>query len=513
MSAPSEPGSSAAPRATSNLLEEDAKLLHSMGYAQELARRMGAFSNFAISFSIICILAGGISAFQAGLGAGGGASIGLGWPVGSLFALIVAAAMAQIASSYPTAGGLYHWASTLGNKGYGWVTAWFNLLGLIFVVASVNFAVYDPFFKTLIAPLLGIDPASLTWTHQTLFIAGITAIQAFLNHQGIKLTSALTDLSGYLIFAIAVTLTISLLVYSPVPLEFSRLTTFHNFTGQGAMWPTVQSSSVMVFLSGLLLTVYTITGFDASAHTSEETTGAAVNVPKGILRAVFWSAVFGYAMVATFVLVTPDLGASVKLGMGFFDALLASLPHGLRVALSIGIFAMNFLCGLACLTSCSRMMYAFARDGGLPASGWLRRVNARHSTPGAAIWISAGLAFAATLYGDAFLVLATGSAVFLYISYVMPTAAGFFAEGKTWTHKGPFSLGAFSKPIAILAVLGGTIMAIVGMLPPNQKVLYLTVALLVLLGAYWWLLGERNRFAGPPKVEEDGAQQPKAASR
>ena len=145
---------------------EDEKLLHSMGYAQELSRRMSGFSNFAISFSIICILAGGITAFPAGLSAGGGASIGIGWPVGALFASIVAAAMAQIASSYPTAGGLYHWSSILGGKGLGWVTAWINLLGLIFVVASVNFGVYDPFFKTLIAPLLGINEYSHEYRHK-----------------------------------------------------------------------------------------------------------------------------------------------------------------------------------------------------------------------------------------------------------------------------------------------------------------------------------------------------------
>ena len=177
-------------------LDHDARQLKSMGYTQELARRMSGFSNFAISFSIICILAGGITAFPQALSAVGGASIGIGWPVGALFAMVVAASMAQIASSYPTAGGLYHWSSILGNKGWGWATAWFNLLGLIFVVASVNFGVYDPFFKTLIAPLFGINPDSLTFWHQTAFIAAVTLTQAWLNHSGIRITTILTDLSG-----------------------------------------------------------------------------------------------------------------------------------------------------------------------------------------------------------------------------------------------------------------------------------------------------------------------------
>jgi amino acid transporter len=257
------------------------------------------------------------------------------------------------------------------------------------------------------------------------------------------------------------------------------------------------------FLSGLLLTIYTITGFDASAHTSEETHDAARNVPKGMLRSVAWSALFGYIMVCAFLLVMPDIKEGVKQGGGFFNALLGTLPAWLRVALGIGIFLSNYLCGLACLTSCSRMMYAFARDGGLPASNWLKKVNDIHCTPGAAIWVSAILAIAATLYGDAFAVLSTGSAVFLYVSYVMPVAAGLGAEGKTWVRKGPFNLGMWSKPIALLAVLGGAVLVYVGIQPPNEKVLYISLLLIVVMAVFWYGLGVRTRFAGPPEVKSE----------
>lgn len=487
---------------SSHTLDDDARELEKMGYKQELERRMGGFSNFAISFSIICILAGGIGAFPFALSAGGGASVGIGWLVGAGFAMVVAAAMAQIASAYPTAGALYHWGSILGGKGWGWATAWFNLLGLIFVTASVNFGLYDFFFKTLIAPLMGVDVEGLGKMHAVLFVGGVTALQAYLNHKGIKLTSALTDMSGYLILTVAVTLTLSLLIFSPVALDFSRLTTFTNYTGvEGSTWPDL-SGAGMAFLLGLLLTTYTITGFDASAHTSEETKNAPVNVPKGILRAVFWSALFGYLMVATFVLTMSSVDDGVKQGFGFLSALMANLPPVLNVLLSIGIFVANFLCGLACLTSTSRMMYAFARDGGLPASNALKAVSPKYSTPVASIWVSAIAVFAATLYGDAYLVLATGSAVLLYISYVSPIAAGLLAEGKTWTHKGPFNLGGASKLVAVLAIIGGVILAFVGTQPPNEKVLYLVVGLAVVLLIFWFA-GVRSTFKGPPMVSKD----------
>jgi amino acid transporter len=409
--------------------------------------------------------------------------------------------MAQISSSFPTAGGLYHWSSILGGRAYGWITAWFNLLGLIFVVASVNMGVYDVFFKTSIAPMLGIDPASLGYADQVIFLALMTAVQAVLIFRFAKLTTLLTDFSGYLILVLSLVLTVSLLIYSPVPLDLNKLFTFTNFTGkEGSPWPE-HGGFLMPFLSGLLLTVYTITGFDASAHTAEETRNAAAVVPRGIITSVLYSGIFGFIMICTFVLVMPDLEAGIKMGMGYFEALLSSLPAGLRSGLSIGIFVANFLCGLACLTSCSRMMYAFARDGGLPGSDTLRKVHPTMGTPIAATLVSAVLAVVVTLYGDGFVVLSTGCAVFLYISYVMPTAAGLLAEGKTWTQKGPFDLGRLSKPMALLAVLGGALLVFVGMQPPNEKVLYLTIAMIVGMIAFWFLFGESKRFKGPPNIQ------------
>ncbi len=487
---------------------DDVKQLHGMGYAQELSRRMSGFSNFAISFSIICILAGGITAFGNGFSAAGGASIGIGWPIGSLFAIIVALAMGQIASAYPTAGGLYHWGSILGGRAWGWATAWFNLLGLIFVTASVEFGVYFLFRDLVLNGVFGMDVSGFGFWHTTIAIAFILLTHSIINHFGIKLTTQLTDFSGYWIFFVAVILTVALLIFSPVALDFSRLFTFTNFTGTvGGLWPTA-TSMITAFLLGLLLVCYTITGFDASAHTSEETHSAAVSVPRGMWQAVFWSFLFGYVMVCTFVLAMPSIteGAATSGSLFLWIMNSSRMPVILRSLLFIGIVVANYLCGLACLTSTSRMMYAFARDDGLPFSKILGHISPKYRTPTYAIWISSALALAATLYADAFFVLAAGSAVLLYISYVMPVAAGIWAEGKTWKEKGPFNLGALSKPNAILAVVGGLILAWTGFQPPNQKVLYVTVGLVVVLVVLWYGL-ERRRFAGPPTGDQIAARQ------
>ena len=480
-----------------------------MGYEQELSRRMGKFSSFAVSFSRICVLAGGITAFSVALGASGGFGLGLGWPVGCLFALIVAASMAQIASAYPTAGGLYHWGSILGGRGWGWATAWFNLFGVVFALASINFGVYEVFFKSPLGTLLGVDTSGWGWGIQTGFIIGVTALQAWLNHCAPRLTTLMTDLSGGLIFLLTVVLIVALLYYSP-SIDFGRAFVFENYTGApGSPWPATDST-VLVFLLGLLLTLYTICGYEGAANSAEETHDPQRTVPMGILNAVLWSALFGYALVLTFVAVMPSVETGVAQGMGVFDAILLPLPRMLRYALTAGLFYVNFVCALAAMTSASRMIYAFARDGGLPASSLLSRVDPKRKTPANAVWCCAVLSIVATLYGDAFVVVATASAVFLYISYVMPTAAGLFAEGKSWVHKGPFDLGRLSKPVASMAILGGGVLIFVGAQPPNEKVLYVTLALIVALLSSWHLR-VRSEFTGPPPMSYEYAIQEQAA--
>jgi amino acid transporter len=485
--------------------KQDTQVLHSMGYAQELARRMGGFSNFAISFSIICILAGGIGAYTVALGAGGGASIGIGWIVGSVFALVVAASMGQIASAYPTAGGLYHWSSILGGKGWGWGTAWINLFGLLFVVASVNYGVYLLLKDLILVGMFGMDGASFTGIHLIVAVALITLVQAIMNYMGIKATTLLTDFSGYLIFAVTLAIILGLLFGSPVPLDFSRLVTFKNYTGApGAeTWPAT-SSLMFAFVLGLLHVCYTITGFDASAHTAEETRDAQRAVPRGMINAVFWSGVFGWILVAVILLAMPSVDEGAAKGWSVFAYTLeaSGMPNWLKSVISVGIVVANFLCALAGMTSLSRMIFAFARDGGIPgASGWLKQVSPSRRTPGPAIFTGAVLCFLLGLLAgtnaNAYIILASGCAVFLYVSYMMPIAAGLLAEGKTWNKKGPFDLGIWSKPIAVLAIIGAAILAFVGFQPPYQLVGYFLLALIIVLVVVWFAF-ERNRFAGPP---------------
>jgi len=494
------------------ILEEDAKALHSMGYAQELGRRMSGFQNFTISFSLICILAGGITAFPNALSAGGAFSAAIGWLIGGLFSMVVACSMAQIASAYPTAGGLYHWSSILGGRGWGWATAWLNLVALLFLIASVNVGVYQLFRDMALNGILGIDVSGWTATdfghgfsldmRQVIAVVLIMMSQALFNHLGIRLTTLLTDFSGYLIFFVAILLTAAMFIFGATH-DFSRIFHFTNNTGApGGNFYPAHRPPLVAFVVGLLYPLYTIAGFDASAHTAEETVNARRAVPRAMLHSVIWSMLFGFLMALSFIIAIPDLGAAAKLGaLSWFDLFNhLPMPLLLRDVLVIGLIVANYLCALAALTSTSRMVYAFARDNGLPFSGVLKAVSPRYRTPVPAIWCTAALATAATLYTPTFAALSAGCAVFLYISYAMPIAAGLSAEGKAWKTFGPFRLGIFSKPFAAITVLGVLLLGYAGLQPPSEVLLNYSIGISVVLLVVWFGL-ERKRFQGPPTGE------------
>ncbi len=493
--------------------KEDIKVLHGMGYAQELSRSMSKFSNFAISFSIICILSGGINSFAQAISSVGGAGAGIGWIVGCLLSGMFALAMAQIASAFPTAGGLYHWASILGNRFWGWLTAWLNLLGLITVLGAINIGTAY-FFAGTFGGMFGFTGTDM---QVVTFVAAITILQALFNHLGIKVTTMLTDISGYIIFATTAVLVLACLYFAPA-IDISRLWTFTNYSGEagGNVFPQSDSMGYL-FLLCLLLPVYTITGYDASAHTSEETKGAAMSVPKGIVTAVFWSSLIGWIMICAITLAIPDMAVAAGQGWGMFFATMDSvLPATLKTILYLGILIAQLLCGLATVTSASRMLFAFSRDDGMPiGSKALASVSPKYRTPVNAIWTATVLcilyvvlAMTIKVAGTSIYVIVVNSTlVFLFLSFTVPLIAGLFAYGTAkWPNPGPWAMSAgLYKLVTVLAVIGMAVILYIAIAPPNERVLYVVLAFLVLAIVLWFLV-ENRRFEGPPTGDRIAAR-------
>ena len=498
---------------TDHAKHEDVKVLHGMGYAQELSRSMSKFSNFAISFSIICILSGGINSFAQAISSVGGAGAGIGWLVGCLISGMFALSMAQIASAFPTAGGLYHWGSILGNRFWGWLTAWLNLLGLITVLGAINIGTAYYFAGTF-GPMFGFSGTDM---QVVVFVAFITIIQALFNHLGIKITTLLTDISGYIIFATTAVLVIACLAYAPA-IDISRLWTFTNYSGEagGNVFP--QSNSMgYLFLLCLLLPVYTITGYDASAHTSEETKNAATSVPKGIVTAVFWSSLIGWIMICAITLAIPDLGTAAGQGWTMFYATMdAILPAPLKNIIYLGILIAQFLCGLATVTSASRMLFAFSRDDGMPmGSKALATVSPKYRTPVNAIWTATVLCILYVLLAlsikvggsSIYVIVVNSTLVFLFLSFTVPLVAGMFAYGTSkWPNPGPWAMAAGTyKLVTVLSVIGMAVILFIAVAPPNERVLYVVLGF-VALALILWVAVENRRFEGPPTGERIAAR-------
>jgi amino acid transporter len=254
-----------------------------------------------------------------------------------------------------------------------------------------------------------------------------------------------------------------------------------------------------LFALGLLLPAYTITGFDASAHTAEETVNATENVPRGIVRSVLVSGVFGWLMLCAAVLAMPDPAEAAARGdKAFVFTLFKVVPGTLAQLLLAGIVAAQYLCGLATVTSSSRMAFAFARDGGLPASASIRWVSPTFRTPPVAVWVVSLGALLFTAYTPVYSTITAVCVIFLYISYVLPTAIGFIACGKWWTEFGPWQLGRWFRPLAIVSVLGCLSLIVIGMQPPNEKAAYVVGGMTAVLVVLWYARG-RYSFPGPPQ--------------
>ena len=176
---------------------QDTDQLHQLGYAQELRRGMKTFSNFAVSFTIISILSGCLTLFGFAMNVGGPAVMTLGWLFVGFFVTLVALGMAEVASSYPTAGGLYYWAAKLAPASgrnpatWSWFVGWFNLVGQVAVTAGIDFglALFTTAFLNL---AFGVTVTPTV----TIAVYGVMlVIHALLNTFGISLVKLLNDVS------------------------------------------------------------------------------------------------------------------------------------------------------------------------------------------------------------------------------------------------------------------------------------------------------------------------------
>jgi len=481
-------------------LSSDEETLHRLGYAQELRRRMSGFSNFAVSFTIISILSGCLTLYGYGMNTGGPAIIVWGWPIVGIFTLLVGLSMAEVCSSFPTAGGLYYWSAKLAKRNgaaASWFTGWFNFLGQVAITAGIDFGCAF-FINAFLSLEWGVSTAH--WVTILIF-ACVLLLHGMLNQFGIKLVALLNDISVWWHIT-GVLIIVAVLIFVPSHHSSAKYVFTSTFNGTGF------HSIFYVLLLGLLLAQYTFTGYDASAHLTEETHKAATAGPRGIVMSILVSLFAGWVLLIgiTFAIqktqYAGDLSALVPPAQVFTNAIGAT---GAKLLLLIAIGAQLF-CGMSSVTANSRMIYAFSRDGALPGSQFWHRVNKRTRTPTNAIWLAAvgalilGLPY---LWNSAAYAAVTSIATIgLYIAYVAPTYLR-LRQGAAFK-RGPWHLGRWAYPVGIIACIWVVFITILFMLPTASPIHwsnfnYTIVAVLVVIGfaGIYWLVSAKNWFTGP----------------
>ena len=481
----------------------DVEKLHALGYAQELRRKMSTFSNFAVSFTIISILSGCLTLYYFGMSNGGPAVMNLGWPLVGIMVLLVGLAMAEVCSSYPTAGGLYYWAAKLGGKngaGWSWFTGWFNLLGQIAITAGIDFGL--AFFADFLLNLLFGYPTDRGYI--ILIYAVVLFIHGLLNTFGVGLVALLNDISVWWHLA-GVLIIVAVLLIVPKNHQSLSYTFTHFVNTTGFTFP---QASIYVFLTGLLMSQYTFTGYDASAHMTEETHNAAVAGPRGIVWSIVVSLIAGWILLIGVTLAIQNYdneAASIAApAVIFVDA----LGKNLAAVLLLIVIGAQFFCGMSSVTANSRMIYAFSRDGAVPGSEFWHRINPRTRTPTNSIWLAAAGAFILvgppyiwnpTSYGAVTAIATIG----LYIAYGIPILLRRLAGDQF--QPGPWQLGRWSAPVGWIAVIWVAFITILFVLPqtaPGNTLATLNyapiaVGVVLLYSGGYWFLSAKNWFKGP----------------
>lgn len=423
-------------------VQQDAADLAKLGYKQELQRNLSFFANFAIAFSFISATTGIFSYFGYGLKVGGPAFIWT-WPLAFVGQLLVALTMAEVASHYPIAGSIYQWGKHLVGSTYSWFAGWIYLIALLATIAAVDFSA-APF----IAPFLDLK---VTSTNLILITAGMVILQTLINAYGVRLTAFINQIGLFAEVVAMIVLAVILFavgVHQPVSFTFNTA----GLEGTGSYLP--------VFVGAILMSVWTLFGFDAAGSLAEEVVNPRRAVPKAIVTSLIVTFIVGGLALLAMVLAIPDLNAAMKSDNPINYILGASLGgSAAKIVVIVAVIAM-FICGTAVQATASRLLYSFGRDNKVPGSKLWARVSHRFETPVSAILFSGLFVILLTsvdkLVTNAETFILSITVVGIYLAYLTVSVGSLIARARGWdATTSPWNLGKWGVWVNLLAVIWG----------------------------------------------------------
>ncbi|GLJ24600.1 hypothetical protein SUGI_0470290 [Cryptomeria japonica] len=500
-------------------LDSGERRLNELGYKQELRREMTLFKTFAISFSTMTLFTGITPLYGSSLLYAGPATLVWGWVIVSFFTAFVAVAMAEICSSFPTTGSLYFWAAHLAGPVWGpfasWCCAWLETIGLIAGIGTQAYAGSQT-LQSIILLSTGTNKDGGYLAPRGVFLAmymGLTVIWAILNTFALDVIAFIDTISiWWQVIGGAVIVVLLPLVAKTTQSASYVFTHFETSESTG-----IRSKPYAVILS-FLVSQYSLYGYDAAAHLTEETKGADINGPIAILSSLGIISVFGWAYILalTFSIQDPSYlyNTSNETAGTFVPAqILYDAFHGRyhnssgAIVLLVVIWGSFFFGGLSITTSAARVVYALSRDGGIPFSRVWRKVHPKYKVPANAVWLCAVLCMLLGLpilkVNVVFTAITSICTIGWVGGYAVPIFARMVIPGKNFK-PGPFFLGRASRPVCLVAFLWICYTCSVFLLPTQYPIKwdtfnYAPMALGIVLGLimFWWLVDARKWFKGP----------------
>ncbi len=384
--------------------ERDTKDLEQFGYRQQLQRSLGAFSSFAIAFSLISINTGIFANFKHGFQHVGPAII-WSWLFVLCGQVLVALVMARLAVTIPLAGYGYQWSARLVNPHFGFLAGWLLLLQFLTGFPAVCSALASSVWG-LIYPD-DLSPMKIAWATAAVILL-VTLIHLF----GIRLVAWINNAGVYAEMAGVIIITVALfwLLDWSGGVNLSSLANPRSAFHGGA----IGFSSLAL---SLLMGAWCLTGFEAAADLAEETHQPRRTVPRAMLLSLLGSGMAGFLMLLGIVLNVRDVEATQHHDSPLL-AILGSSFTASQMSLVMAVVAISILaCAIASMAAASRLIFSLARDRMLPGSSWLGRVAEHHRTPRNALLLVWLLSTAVVLFFRQTDLISSISAVAGYLGY------------------------------------------------------------------------------------------------
>ncbi|AGB21159.1 amino acid transporter [Mycobacterium sp. JS623] len=455
------------------------------GYEPELKRTLGSFQVFAISFAFISVAVGIFGTYDDVLKSSGPVGIWL-WPIVAVGQTLIALVIAQFAARIPLSGSSYQWASRLANPKIGWLFGWLSFCYLAIGVATVNNALAS----TALMPLLGMPPDD----HTTRVITVVLAlIEAVLVVASTRLVGLITSAAVGLELVIVVVLTVGLFIAVAV----TGHGTVSNLTSRGMTEGAPNYFAIGGgLMAAMIMGIATLVGFDAAANMAEEAKSPFRSVPRAIVGSVVAAGVLGLVFAVALTIAMDDIPRATATDSPVALILRDQLGPVVERSLLVAIVFAFFGAGLVTVATCSRMVFAMARDERFPAHQLMRRVSPRTKTPIPATILPVGVAVVlmAALPGDALLEMLTVGGLIGAVLYGAIIVL-YLAVRKGLGHQqDAFDLGRFEMPVAVAALVWSGVVVFVLVSPPEALVdVMISVGILLLGGVYLAYLFVTNR--------------------